>query len=91
MIVNRKILREKTSLSEQQIGSLLTLAWKYQSVCNYHNITALDSRGYIAPMACFDAKMLYEFFERRVIVNHRRITMEASRDRVKKICEELGC
>ena len=91
MIVNRKILREKTSLIEQQIGSLLILAWTYQSVCNYHNITTLDSRGYIAPRACFDVKMLYEFFERRVIANHRKKAMEASRDRLKKICEELKC
>ena len=91
MIVNRKILREKTNLSEQQIGSLLILALRYDTVCNYHTITALDSRGHIIPAACFDANMLYEFFERRVIANHRKKAMEASRDRLKKICEELGC
>lgn len=91
MIVNRKILREKTSLSEKQIANLLTLSWKYAPVCDCHSITALDSRGYIAPMACFNIKMLYEFFEQRIMLPHRKKATKASRDRLKKICEELGC
>ena len=91
MIVNRKILREQTNLSEKQISNLLTLSWTYASVCDYRTITSLHTDGRIAPMICFDVKMLYEFFERRVIANHRKKAMEASRDRLKKICEELKC
>ncbi|MDD2651657.1 MAG: hypothetical protein PHX44_01235 [Sulfurimonas sp.] len=89
MLVTRTTLRKKTTLSEQQIHSLLILALRFEFACGYHTVTGKDSRGYIVPMACFDIVLLADFFQKRTVHPNTAKRQNAANALIQKVCEQI--
>lgn len=89
LLVTRTTLRKKTTLSEQQIQSLITLALRFEFVCGYHTVTGKDSRGYIAPMGRFNIALLAEFFQKRTVLPNTAKRQNAANALIQKVCEQI--